>query len=105
VSDEMTLRRAMERGAKAKAILDDAFVKEAFAVIEGHIFSKFKDAPIRDEEGVLKAKQLFHAATLFRRVFEDAIRNGQAAENALEQKRKGISFLGDVWPSRRPRRP
>jgi hypothetical protein len=105
VTDDITLRREMERGAKAQAILEDALVKEAFALIESHIFSKFKDAPIRDEDGVIKAKQLLYAATLFRRVFEDALRNGKSAENVLEQKRKGLSFLGDVWPSRRPRRP
>lgn len=105
MTEEITLRRDIERGAKAEAILNDPLVQEAFALIEGHIVSKFKDAPIRDEEGVIKAKQLLHAATLFRRVFEDAVRNGKSAENVLEQKRKGIKFLGDVWPSRRPRRP
>jgi hypothetical protein len=93
----------MDRGAKAQKVLDDPLVQEAFALIEAHIVTKFKDAPIRDDEGVLKTKQLLHAATLFRRVFEDAIRDGKVAENYFEQKRKGLSFLGDVWPSRRPR--
>lgn len=97
------LRADMDRGAKAQKVLEDPLVQEAFALIEAHIVTKFKEAPIRDEEGVLKTKQLLHAVTLFRRVFEDAIRDGRVAENYFEQKRKGVSFLGDIWPSRRPR--
>lgn len=102
--DEFVARAALERGAKAERLLNDPLIAEAFSLVETHIVGKFKDAPIRDEEGVIKAKYLLHALSLVRRVFEDAVRDGKVAERALEDKRRGIHFLGDIWPSRKPRR-
>jgi hypothetical protein len=95
----------VDRGVRAERILEDELVKEAFQLVEDHFIGMFRRAPLRDEEGVIKAKQLLHALTLFRRVFEDALRNGRLAEQALSEKRKGVSFLGDIWQSRQPRRP
>lgn len=103
--DEIKLRADLERGARAEQVLADPLVQEAFALVEAHILGKFKSAPIRDHEGVIETKRLLHAATLFRRVFEDAVRDGKVAEGLLEQIRKGTNkFLGEVWKSRRPRR-
>ncbi len=104
MTDEIQLRKDLDRGARAERILKDELVLEAFQIVEKHIFGKFKEASVRDDEGVLKTKQLLHAASLFRRVFEDAVRDGQIAATMLERMRKGTDqFLGDVWKSRRPR--
>jgi hypothetical protein len=94
--NEGKLREDLERGSRAERLLNDPFVKDAFALVEAHIIGKFREAPIRDEEGVVKAKQLLHSLTLFRGVFEDAIRNGKLAANALDPKKRGAPFLGDM---------
>lgn len=93
----------MERGEKAEKILNDELVQEAFARCEQWITDQFKNAPARDHEGVLELHRLWKTATRFRRFFEEAVNGGKSAEQHLEEKRKGVSFLGDVWPSRRPR--
>jgi hypothetical protein len=94
--NEGKLREDLERGSRAERLLTDPLIVEAFGLVESHIIGKFREAPIRDEEGVVKAKQLLHCLTLFRRAFEDAVSNGKLAANALDPKKRGAPFLGDM---------
>lgn len=94
----------MDTGAKAQRILDDELVKAARKRCEDWILENFKTAPHRDNEGVLELKRLWATQQRFFNFFEECIRGGESAERHLDAKRKGLTtFLGDVWPSRRPR--
>lgn len=97
----MNLSEQLARGAKAKALLDDPLLSEAFRLSEEAILGKFKTAP--DDAGVIRSKQLLTALTLVRRILEQAVSDGKVAERTLEEQRRGISYLGDIWPSRRKR--
>lgn len=91
----------MTRGVKAKALLEDPLLSEAFTLAEKAILDKFRSAP--DNEGVIRSKQLLTALTLVRRVLEQAVNDGKVAERTLEEQKRGITFLGDLWQSRRNR--
>ena len=99
--DELKLRQQVDRGLKAESLLRDPFIQEAFDLVESHILQKFKDAPIRDEEGVIKAKQLLHAFSLVKGAFESAIKDGEAAKLRLDPKKMGVPFLQDISNWRR----
>ena len=91
----------LARAARAKALLGDPLLREAFEMAEAAILAKFKSAP--DDSGVVRSKQLLTALTLVRRILEQAISDGKVAERTLEEERRGISYLGDLWRSRRKR--
>jgi hypothetical protein len=98
----MSIDRDMERGARAERLLNDDMLKEAFTLVENHILSMFRTAPIRDDEGIVKAKQLLHSLGLVRSALEQAVRDGKVAANTLEEQKRGVrQFLGDVWQSRK----
>lgn len=89
------------RGAKAKSLLEDPFLSEAFQIAEKAILDKFKSAA--DDSQVVRSKQLLTALTLVRRVLEQAISDGKVAARTLEDEKRGISFLGDVREAWRKR--
>lgn len=97
----MTIEKELERGAKAERLLADPLLQESFAMVENHILMMFRSAPIRDEEGIIKAKELLHSLTLVRSALEQAVRDGRIAANTLEEQKRGVrQFLGDVWQAR-----
>jgi hypothetical protein len=97
----MNLSDQLARGAKAKALLEEPLLSEAFQLAEKAILDKFRSAP--DDEQVVRAKQLLTALTLVRRVLEQAIHDGKVAGRTLEEQKRGISFLGDVREAWRKR--
>lgn len=90
----MNQSELIARGAKAKALLEEPLLSEAFRLAEKAILDKFRSAP--DDEQVVRSKQLLTALTLVRRVLEQALNDGKVAERTLEDERRGVSFLGDV---------
>ena len=104
VDSENVLLRQIERGEKAHRLLEDEMLQEAFALVEQKIRKMFDDAPLRDEEGIVKSKYLLHCFRLVKGAIEQAVQTGQLAEKQLADKRRGVRWLGDVWPSRQSRR-
>ena len=102
IDREATLRRDQERGIRAQALLSDPLIQEAFDKAEAHFVKMFREAELRDELGIMRAKDLLHAVTLVRRFFEDTVRYGKAADRALDPQKRGTPFLGDIlkWPKR-----
>lgn len=97
----MTPSSKIARGVRAKALLEDPLLSEAFTLAEKAILDKFRSAP--DDSGVIRSKQLLTALTLVRRVLEQAVNDGKVAERTLEEEKRGIRYLGDLWQSRRKR--
>lgn len=100
----MNQSELIARGAKAKSLLEEPLLSEAFALAEKAILDKFKTAA--DDGQVVRSKQLLTALTLVRRLLEQAISEGKVAERTLEDEKRGISFLGDVreaWRKRNQR--
>lgn len=98
----MNQSEALARAAKAKSLLEDPLLSEAFGLAEKAIFDKFRGSP--DDAGVIRAKQLLTALTLVRRVLEQAVSDGKVAEHTLEDERRGVSYLedlGKLWTKRK----
>lgn len=105
VDTETILLTQIERGKKADRLLQDEMFVEAFDSVEQHILKMFRTAPIRDEEGIVKAKYLLHLLGLVKGAVTQVVRTGQLAEQQLEERRRGVKqYLGDVWRSRQSRR-
>lgn len=97
----MNQSEQIARGARARALLEDPLLSEAFGLAEKAILDKFRHAS--DDEQVVRSKQLLTALTLVKRLLEQAISDGKVAERTLEDEKRGVSFLGDIWRSRRAR--
>lgn len=98
--DELKLRRDMERADKAAKLLEDPLLTEAFETVEKQILRMFSSAKLGDERSIIKAKDLEYALSLVRRALEQVLRDGKLAAQTLEEKRRNIPFLGDVWKPR-----
>jgi hypothetical protein len=97
----MNQSEQIARGAKARALLEDPLLSEAFGLAEKAILDKFRHAS--EDDQVIRSKQLLTALTLVKRLLEQAISDGKIAERTLEDEKRGVSFLGDIWRSRRAR--
>ena len=101
---EQILLKQIDRAGKAERLLNDELLIEAFTLVEAHIMNMFKSAPLRDEEGIVKVKYMLHLLGLVKGALEQAVKAGELATHALEEKRRGVTWLGDVWRSRQSRR-
>ena len=90
-----------ERAEKAKRLLEDPVLQESFELVRSKIFGMFETASLRDEQAVLRAKDLLHALNLVRRALEQAVSEGKLEDRILEEERRGFSYLGDLWPKRK----
>lgn len=98
--DELKLRRDAERGEKAEKLLNDPLLNEAFETVENQILHMFKSARIDDQRALIKAKDLQSALSLVRRALEQVLAEGHLSARTLEDHRRGISYLGDIWKAR-----
>lgn len=77
------LRKQADRGQKAKRILDNAMVKEAFEVIRADMFKKWEEADgpeLREE-----IHRMLCAMKLFKGHFEHVVRTGEYAQKQLNE--------------------
>ena len=79
--------RESERGSKARAILDNDMVKEAFQAVEDGIMNAWKKAPVRDIEGQTQLRLLYKAYQDFRGYLQTAMESGKMADVQLEHER------------------
>jgi hypothetical protein len=86
------LQTAIDRGHRAKNILNDELFKEADAHIESEIFRKFAECLPDDERALkhIKAMQYFHAK--YRAFLQRAVNDGKMAQ--LEVERDGALRRG-----------
>jgi len=83
--DELKLRRQAERGARAKAIVEDPLVKEVFDNLEREIIQRWKDT----EPSNALLRERYHAVITalgaIRANLEHMIRDGRMADTILAQ--------------------
>lgn len=102
---EQILLKQLDRGVRAKRLLEDEMFVEAFASVEEHVLQMIKTAPLRDEEGVIKAKYMLHLLSLVKGAVSQVAQTGRLAELELERRKRGVTdYLGDIWRTRQRRR-
>lgn len=97
--DELKLRRDMERGEKARRLIDDPVMQEAFSAVDRQIYHMFTSAKLGDEASVRKAKDLEYALSLVKRALRDFVHNGELSAHIFENKSTGV--LGKFWARER----
>ena len=80
-----TLPQEDARGAKAREILEEPLVAEAFSKIEAEILSAWEDSPARDIEGREKLYQMLMLTRKVKRHFESVVLTGEMARRTLAE--------------------
>lgn len=78
-----TLPQEDARGAKAREILEEPLIIEAFSKIEAEILTAWEDSPARDVEGREKLYQMLMLSRKVRRHFESVVQTGEMARRTL----------------------
>ena len=78
-----TLHQEDARGAKAREILEEPLVVEAFGKVEAEILSAWEDSPARDVEGREKLYQMLMLTRKVKRHFESVVLTGEMARRTL----------------------
>lgn len=84
----MDLEQRKNRGEKAKRILEDEIVKDAFSKIEQNIIDKWREAKTTDFESQQHCKMMLTVFENFRAHFQAVINDGKIAEDKLSEKLK-----------------
>lgn len=79
----MTSDEEIQLGERAKAILDDPMVKQAFADLEGTIIGQWCSLGVENKAQAEELKRLLWAAQQFKAIFEVTIAGSVVAKNEL----------------------
>ena len=80
-----TLPQEDARGAKAREILEEPLIIEAFGKIEAEILTAWEDSPARDTEGREKLYQMLMLSRKVKRHFESVVMTGEMARRTLAE--------------------
>ena len=87
MSEDVKLQQESERGSKARAILGDAMLQEAFSVAETDILEKWKASPIRDGEGQLALRLQWQCLNHIKKHLTDVLTTGKLADEMIKHNR------------------
>jgi hypothetical protein len=84
---EARLLNESGRGARAKRLLEDDLLKEAFATVEADILEKWKNSPVRDQEGQFALRLKWQCLQEVRTCIADVAVTGKMADQSLQAER------------------
>lgn len=90
---ESAARTALDRGNRARVILDDPLVVEALALMESKVLDAWKDSPASDTAARERLYHYQRCIQEFRRFFANTVTSGKFAERDLAHIRKRRGFL------------
>lgn len=82
----MTPAEILTRANRARDILADPLVVEAFETLERDIIEAFFACPVRDAEGMRILQTDLRLARQFKGIFQGAIERGKLTESDLREK-------------------
>lgn len=84
------LEEASRRGERAKALLTDPLIKEAFDHIEGELWRHFKAAAPDDEKALSHIKQMQYMHSKYVEFLGRAVTSGRLAKLEIEQQKRTL---------------
>jgi len=93
----------IDKGNRCQKLLDDEDLTQAFKDVEDAITLKWKQAPIEDGEGQQKLRLSLHLLQSVQANLKRAVEDGKLEAYRLEQEKRGVSYLGDIWHRNRAR--
>ena len=85
MTDEIALRRQMDRSARAQNLMNDELLKEAFTVLESEYLEFWKATPVRDQDA---RERVFHAINVIGKVKQHLVtvlNDGKVAKVQLDE--------------------
>lgn len=83
----------LERGRRAKELLEHELVVAFFEEAEREIWDRWKSSPLRDAEGREKLRLMQEWLTKFRLMLESHVTTGRFAREALEEQQSMMDRL------------
>lgn len=91
---ESAARIALDRGQRARVILEDPLVVEALALMESKVLEAWKDSPASDTAARERLYHYQRSVQEFRWFFTNAVTTGKFAERDIARIRQRRGFLG-----------
>ena len=86
MSDELALRKSMDRAAKAKALIEDEMLAGAFTELEAALTTAWKQSEPRDNDGRERAWQAVTLVSRIKAALHSVMIDGQIAARELRDK-------------------
>lgn len=86
----MTIEKDIQRGLRAKQILEDDLMVEATAHIDAELWRVFKELKPNDAEGLMHVRQMQYMHQKYQEFLRAAVANGRVAQIQLEAKKKSL---------------
>ena len=84
----MKIEQQLERGARAKQLLEDPLFNEAFTLVAQAIHEKWESAPLMDRDGAHELKLMLKLLADVRANIELALSDGQMAADKLKHLKR-----------------
>ena len=95
----MNLEKDIQRGLRAKQILEDDLMVEATAHIDAEMWRVFKELKPNDAEGLMHVRQMQYMHQKYQEFLRAAVANGRVAQINLESRKKGLRERVAGWTS------
>lgn len=86
----MSLQSDVERGARAKQLLEDPLISEAFESVRNAIHERWEVTPLRDTQGAHELHLMLKLLGDVRTVFETAVDDGKMAAEELKRLNRNV---------------
>lgn len=94
MSDEIKLAQATARAARAKALLDDDLLKEAFDILDAAYVKKWRETSALDDAARHKLWQAVNVLGKVRDHLASAVTNGKVAQREIDELAERKKLLG-----------
>jgi len=88
--DEFKLTQELDRGARAKDILENELYLESWNIVEQALIQKWRDCPIRDKEGQHELKLMLKLLQDAKGHLERVMESGKLAESRLQELKRRV---------------
>ncbi len=88
--DEFKLTQELDRGSRAKDILENELYRESWDTVEQALIQKWRDCPIRDKEGQHELKLMLKLLQDAKGHLERVMESGKLAESRLQQLKQRL---------------
>lgn len=88
----MDIKTEISRGERAERLLKDELLIEAFETIDSAIIEKWRNGPLRDQEGAHELRLLMKCLTDLKGYIKEVVQTGKLARIGSEQQSNVVNM-------------
>lgn len=92
IGDDAEDRIDVDRGLRAKALLENEILAEAWTVLDRRLWERFREIPARDAEAREYVHKLVRVMRDFRGYFEEVVHKGEDASARIRDRERQSSI-------------